>query len=83
MLDVKMPEPSFTAPYVSETRTFRFKLRVTDKKGADGVPAYRRRHRRALVRLLKKVPNFVLGSNQSSMYQRLRLRFLLACGLVG
>ncbi len=40
MLDVNMPEPSFTAPYVSETRTFRFKLRVTDKKGADGVPAY-------------------------------------------
>lgn len=40
MLDVNMPEPSFTAPYVSEQRTFRFKLRVTDKKGADGVPAY-------------------------------------------
>ena len=40
MLDVNMPEPSFTAPYVSETRTFRFKLRVTDKKGADSVPAY-------------------------------------------
>ena len=30
----------FVAPYVSETRTFRFKLRVTDKKGADSVPAY-------------------------------------------
>jgi hypothetical protein len=40
MLDVNMPEPSFTAPYVSEKRTFRFKLRVTDKKGADSVPAY-------------------------------------------
>jgi hypothetical protein len=40
MLDVNMPEPSFTAPYVSEQRTFRFKLRVTDKKGADSVPAY-------------------------------------------
>ena len=40
MLDVNMPEPSFTAPYVSQTRTFRFKLRVTDKKGADSVPAY-------------------------------------------
>lgn len=40
MLDVNMAEPSFTAPYVSETRTFRFKLRVTDKKGADSVPAY-------------------------------------------
>lgn len=40
MLDVNMPEPSFTAPYVSEKRTYRFKLRVTDKKGADSVPAY-------------------------------------------
>lgn len=40
MLDVNMPEPSFTAPYVSEQRTFRFKLRVTDKKGADSVPAF-------------------------------------------
>ena len=40
MLDVNMAEPSFTAPYVSETRTFRFKLRVTDKKGADSVPAF-------------------------------------------
>jgi hypothetical protein len=40
MLDVNMPEPSFTAPYVSEKRTYRFKLRVTDKKGADGVPAF-------------------------------------------
>lgn len=40
MLDVNMAEPSFTAPYVSETRTFRFKLRVTDKKGADSAPAY-------------------------------------------
>ena len=40
MLDVNMPEPSFTAPYVSEKRTFRFKLRVTDKKGADSVPAF-------------------------------------------
>lgn len=40
MLDVNMPEPSFTSPYVSEKRTFRFKLRVTDKKGADSVPAF-------------------------------------------
>ncbi len=40
MLDVNMAEPSFVAPYVSETRTFRFKLRVTDKKGADSIPAY-------------------------------------------
>lgn len=40
MLDVNMPEPSFTAPHVSETRLYRFKLRVTDKKGADSLPAY-------------------------------------------
>jgi hypothetical protein len=40
LLDVNMPEPSFTAPRVSETRLYRFKLRVTDKKGADSVPAY-------------------------------------------
>jgi hypothetical protein len=40
LLDVNMPEPSFIAPYVSEPRLYRFKLRVTDKKGADSVPAY-------------------------------------------
>lgn len=40
LLDVNMPEPSFTAPHVSEKRVYRFKLRVTDKKGADSVPAY-------------------------------------------
>ncbi len=40
LLDVNMPEPSFTAPHVSETRLYRFKLRVTDKKGADSLPSY-------------------------------------------
>ena len=40
LLDVNMPEPSFTAPYVSEKRLYRFKLRVTDKKGADSIPAF-------------------------------------------
>ncbi len=40
LLDVGNAEPSFLAPIVSEKRTYRFKLRVTDKKGADSVPAY-------------------------------------------
>jgi hypothetical protein len=40
LLDVNMPEPSFIAPHVSETRLFRFKLRVTDKKGADSLPSF-------------------------------------------
>ncbi|NWF74604.1 MAG: hypothetical protein HXY51_16405 [Nitrospirae bacterium] len=40
LLDVDNPQPSFLAPAVSERRTYRFKLRVTDKKGADSVPAY-------------------------------------------
>ena len=40
LLDVDNAEPSFLAPTVSEKRTYRFKLRVTDKKGADSVPAY-------------------------------------------
>ncbi len=40
LLDVDNAEPSFLAPTVSEKRTYRFKLRVTDKKGADGVPAF-------------------------------------------
>jgi hypothetical protein len=40
MLDVNNAEASFLAPAVSEKRTYRFKLRVTDKKGADSVPAY-------------------------------------------
>jgi len=40
LLDVDNAEASFLAPSVSEKRTYRFKLRVTDKKGADSVPAY-------------------------------------------
>lgn len=40
LLDVDNAEPSFLAPAVSEKRTYRFKLRVTDKKGADSMPAY-------------------------------------------
>ena len=40
LLDVINAEASFLAPTVSEKRTYRFKLRVTDKKGADSVPAY-------------------------------------------
>lgn len=40
LLDVNNSEASFQAPQVSEPRTYRFKLRVTDKKGADGVPAF-------------------------------------------
>jgi hypothetical protein len=40
LLDVNNSEASFQAPYVSEPRTYGFRLRVTDKKGADSVPAY-------------------------------------------
>lgn len=40
LLDVNNSEASFQAPAVSEKRTYRFKLRVTDKKGADSVPAF-------------------------------------------
>lgn len=40
LLDVNNAEASFLAPTVSEKRTYRFKLRVTDKKGADSVPAF-------------------------------------------
>jgi len=40
LLDVNNSEASFQAPQVSEKRTYRFKLRVTDKKGADSLPAY-------------------------------------------
>lgn len=40
LLDVNGPEASFQAPQVPEPRTYRFKLRVTDKKGADSLPAY-------------------------------------------
>ncbi|MFO0775969.1 MAG: hypothetical protein U0172_15020 [Nitrospiraceae bacterium] len=40
LLDPVLPRASFLAPVVSEPRTFRFKLRVTDKKGADSLPAF-------------------------------------------
>jgi hypothetical protein len=40
LLDVNGPEATFQAPQVSEARTYRFKLRVTDRKGADSVPAF-------------------------------------------
>lgn len=40
LLDVNGTEASFQAPQVSEPRTYRFKLRVTDKKGADSLPAF-------------------------------------------
>jgi hypothetical protein len=40
LLDVNMPRASFIAPHVSDKRLFRFKLRVTDKQGADSLPAY-------------------------------------------
>jgi len=40
LLDVDNAEASFLAPTVSEKRTYRFKLRVTDKKGSDSVPAF-------------------------------------------
>jgi hypothetical protein len=40
LLDVNMPEASFLAPQVSEPRVYRFKLRVTDKKGADSLPTF-------------------------------------------
>jgi hypothetical protein len=40
LLDVNGPEATFQAPQVSESRTYRFKLRVTDKKGADSLPAF-------------------------------------------
>ncbi len=40
LLDANNSEASFLAPIVSEPRTYRFKLRVTDKKGADSLPVY-------------------------------------------
>ena len=40
LLDVNNSEASFLAPRVSTPRLFRFKLRVTDKKGADSLPAF-------------------------------------------
>ena len=35
-----MPKASFIAPAVSEKRLYRFKLRVSDRKGAESLPAY-------------------------------------------
>ncbi len=40
LLDANNSETSFLAPTVSEPRTYRFKLRVTDNKGADSLPAF-------------------------------------------
>jgi hypothetical protein len=40
LLDANNSETSFLAPTVSEPRTYRFKLRVTDKMGADSLPAF-------------------------------------------
>ena len=40
LLDANNSEALFLAPIVSEPRTYRFKLRVTDKKGADSLPAF-------------------------------------------
>ena len=40
LLDLNMQKASFVAPSVSEPKLFRFKLRVTDKKGADSMPAF-------------------------------------------
>ena len=40
LLDANNSETSFLAPTVSEPRTYRFKLRVTDKKGADSLPTF-------------------------------------------
>lgn len=40
LLDPYSAKASFLAPFVVEERTFRFKLRVTDVLGADGLPSY-------------------------------------------
>ncbi|WP_455245878.1 PKD domain-containing protein [Petrachloros mirabilis] len=40
LLGVNNSEASFLAPRVSTPKLFRFKLRVTDKKGADSLPAF-------------------------------------------
>ena len=40
LLDANNSEASFLAPTVSEPRAYRFKLRVTDKMGADSLPAF-------------------------------------------
>ena len=40
LLDPYSAQARFLAPFVVEERTFRFKLRVTDVRGADSLPAY-------------------------------------------
>ncbi len=40
LLDANGPEATFQAPQVSEKRLYRFRLRVTDGKGADSMPVY-------------------------------------------
>ncbi len=40
LLDANNSEASFLAPAVSEPRTYRFKLRVTDRRGADSLPVF-------------------------------------------
>ena len=40
LLDPYSPKASFLAPLVADTRNFRFKLRVTDVKGADSYPVF-------------------------------------------
>ncbi|MGH7254836.1 MAG: PKD domain-containing protein, partial [Nitrospirales bacterium] len=40
LLDVNMPRASYLAPELSDKRLFRFKLRVTDKRGADSLPDF-------------------------------------------
>jgi hypothetical protein len=40
LLDANGPEATFQAPQVSEKRLYRFRLRVTDGKGADSMPSY-------------------------------------------
>ena len=40
LLDANNSEASFLAPTVSVPRIYRFKLRATDKKGADSLPAF-------------------------------------------
>jgi hypothetical protein len=40
LLDPNTGKASFIAPVVSEPRLYRFKLKVTDKKGAESLPAF-------------------------------------------
>ena len=40
LLDPYSPKASFLAPFVEDTRHFRFKLRVTDIRGADSFPVF-------------------------------------------